>query len=77
MISTIIGTDGEIALPDALRQRYGMLPNQAVRLIETHSGILVVPLLDAPMSEELTRELEEWQELGASSWEMFDFEEVG
>ena len=66
MLNAIIGMGGEIALPDALRERYGMVPNQEVRLVETRSGILLVPLTDAPMSAELTRELAEWQALGAA-----------
>ena len=67
MENAIMGTGGEIALPDALRERYGLVPNQAVRLIETRAGILLVPLTDAPMSAELSQELAEWQSLGASA----------
>jgi hypothetical protein len=35
----------------------------------------LVPLTKAPMSDELSRELAEWQSLSASSWDMFPFEE--
>jgi hypothetical protein len=38
-----------------------------VRLVETRTGILLVPLTDEPMSDELTRELEEWQALGIAA----------
>lgn len=70
-----IGPGGELALPDALRERYGLETDAPVRVIETRSGILLVPLTDAPMSPELQRELAEWQSLGASTWEMFEYQD--
>jgi hypothetical protein len=44
-------------------------------VIEMQSGILLVPLTDAPMSEGLKAELAEWQSLGADALEIFPFEE--
>ncbi len=75
MLNAIMGAGGEIALPDTLRERYGIVPDQVVRLIETRSGILLVPLTDAPMSAELSRELAEWQALGALAWDAFPYDE--
>ena len=74
-MNATVGTGGEIILTDTLRERYGIVPNQTVRLIETRSGILVVPLTDEPMSAELKAELAEWQNLTAASLEEFPYEE--
>lgn len=70
-----IGPAGEIELPDKVRERYGLTPETPVRIIETRSGILLIPLSDAPMSAELAEELAEWEELGAEAWEMFPYEQ--
>jgi bifunctional DNA-binding transcriptional regulator/antitoxin component of YhaV-PrlF toxin-antitoxin module len=71
----LIEAGGRITIPEALRSRYGFEPNTPVRVIETQSGILLVPLTDAPMSEGLKAELAEWQSLGAEALAMFPFEE--
>ncbi len=73
MTSVNVGPSGEIALPGDVLARYGMATDMPVRVIETRSGVLLVPLTDAPMSLELQSELAEWQSLGAVSWEMFEF----
>ena len=73
MTSVTVGPSGEIALPDEVRECYGMEANTPVRVIETRNGVLLVPLTDAPMSPELQRELSEWQSLSTASWEMFEF----
>src|ERR1044071_9562635 len=66
MLETLtIEDDGKVALPDAVQTRYGFKPNTTVRLIETKSGVLLVPVTDTPMSAELQAELEEWLALGA------------
>jgi bifunctional DNA-binding transcriptional regulator/antitoxin component of YhaV-PrlF toxin-antitoxin module len=72
-----VGPAGQIELPDEVRNRYGMAPATPIRLIETRSGVLLVPLGEGPMSPELAEELAQWQSLGARSWEMFPFEEEG
>ena len=69
-----IDSDGSIALPQAIRDRYGLIPNALIRLIETEEGILLVPLTSAPMGEALAAELAQWQALGAESWERFPYE---
>jgi bifunctional DNA-binding transcriptional regulator/antitoxin component of YhaV-PrlF toxin-antitoxin module len=70
-----IGPDGEIELPDKVRERYGLTPATSVRIIETRDGILLIPLSDAPMSAELAEELAQWQDLSAETWEMFPYRE--
>ena len=71
----LIEAGGKVTIPEALRSRYGFEPNTPVRIIETQSGILLIPLTDAPMSDALKAELAEWQSLGADALEMFPFEE--
>lgn len=63
---------GKIALPDAVRDRYQLGPDTPVRIIETRGGILLVPLTNEPMSDELRRELDDWQALGAASLDVGD-----
>ncbi|MFN8496725.1 MAG: hypothetical protein U0641_02630 [Anaerolineae bacterium] len=73
MINSTIGHQGEIALPDDVRNRYGFLPDTPIRIIETSTGILIVPLTDEPMSQELKEELAAWQELSTETWDMFSY----
>ena len=73
MTTMIIGRSGEMTLPHEVQERCGLGPEVSVRLIETRSGLLLVPLTDAPMSAELARELEEWQAFGADAWAQFEF----
>jgi bifunctional DNA-binding transcriptional regulator/antitoxin component of YhaV-PrlF toxin-antitoxin module len=75
MESLTMGERGEITLPDGVRQRYGLGPETSVRIIETSGGILLVPLTDEPMNEDLITELQEWQSLSAESWEQA-FDEI-
>jgi bifunctional DNA-binding transcriptional regulator/antitoxin component of YhaV-PrlF toxin-antitoxin module len=70
-----VGVGGEVRLPDEVRERYGLAPEAALRVVETRGGILLVPQTGAPMSEELARELAEWQALGAEAWAMFGYED--
>ncbi|MFN8473301.1 MAG: AbrB/MazE/SpoVT family DNA-binding domain-containing protein [Anaerolineae bacterium] len=73
MLSSTIGRHGEIALPDEVRERYGFAPNTPIRIIETSTGILIVPMTDEPMSQQLEQELAAWQSVSAESWEMFSY----
>ena len=43
MTQLIVGHRGEVTLPDTVRERYGLSPETPVRLVETRSGILLVP----------------------------------
>ncbi len=71
MTAITVGKDGEISLPTEIRARYGVLPEQHVRVIETKDGVRLIPLTDDPMSPELSRELEAWQDLGAETIQRF------
>ena len=75
MTTMTIGRGGEVTLPDDVQERYGLRPEASVRLIETRSGLLLVPLTDAPMSAELAQEVQEWQALGANAWAQFPYED--
>ncbi len=72
----IVEDGGKITLPNAVRDRYGLAQDTPVRMIETRNGILLVPLTREPMNAELLAELEEWQRLGAASFEMFSYEDT-
>lgn len=71
----LIEAGGKITIPEAVRSRYGFEPNMPIRVIETQSGILLVPLIDAPMSEGLKAEQAEWPSLEAEALAMFPFKE--
>ena len=74
MLETLtIEDDGKVAILDEVWARYGFEHRTPVRIIETQSGILLIPLTNAPMADALKAELEEWQALGAESLEMFSF----
>jgi bifunctional DNA-binding transcriptional regulator/antitoxin component of YhaV-PrlF toxin-antitoxin module len=75
MTSLTVGQGGVIALPDGVRERYGLKADTPIRVVETRGGILLVPLTDAPMSSELAAELDEWQALSTQSWDLFPYEE--
>lgn len=75
MTAITVGEHGEMALPGQVRDRYGLCPNRQVRIVETRGGILLVPLTDAPMSEELRRELDEWQALGSQTLTAFTYQD--
>ena len=66
---------GKVTLPGEVISRYGFEPHTPIRVIETQSGILLVPLTEAPMSNALKEELEKWQSLGQDSLSMFPFDE--
>lgn len=70
-----IEENGKFTLPDEIVERYQFKKQTQFRIIPTQKGVLLIPLTDAPVSDELNAELEEWQTIGASSWETFDFEE--
>ncbi len=74
MSTLTIGTDGAIALPDELRERYGLAPDTPVRVLETGRGILLIPLTGSPMSGALARELDEWQRASTEVASSFPYE---
>lgn len=71
----IVEDGGKITLPEAIREHYGLSEDTPLRVVETHSGILLVPLTSEPMSEDLRSELEEWQALGSESLGLLPYEE--
>jgi len=73
MLSITTGRNGEIRLPSKLRERYGLAANTPVRVIETRTGVLLVPMTDAPMADELVHELAAWQSLGSETWADFPY----
>jgi bifunctional DNA-binding transcriptional regulator/antitoxin component of YhaV-PrlF toxin-antitoxin module len=77
MTRLMVGRGGEIALPESVRERYELSPDAPVRVVETRTGILLVPLTDAPMRPELVQELAEWRSLSAETWQVFPYEEAG
>ena len=76
MATVTIGPGGELTLPADVIRRKGFKPYRPVRVVETRSGVLLVPLDDQVMSKELTHELDAWQELANESWNSFPFEET-
>jgi len=75
MSSLNMKPSGEIVLPVEICRRYGLTPQTPLRIVETRSGVLLVPLTEEPMDPALRQELAEWQELGLKSWELFPYED--
>jgi hypothetical protein len=66
--------NGRITLPRDVVGRYRLEDDTPLRMIETRSGILLVPLTKEPMSSALSAEIAEWQALGVESLELFPYE---
>jgi hypothetical protein len=75
MANVTLKPGGELTLPKMLCERYGMTPEVPIRIIETRSGLLLIPLTRAPMDAELEKELAEWQQLSRSVWDAFPYQE--
>lgn len=71
----LVEDGGKVTLPEPFRTRYALTMDAPLRVIETRAGILLIPLTDEPMSEDLRSELEDWQQLGAESVATFPYEE--
>jgi len=76
MATVTVGPGGELTLPADIVLRKGFKPDLAVRVVETRSGVLLVPVADREIPEELTHELDAWQELANDSWVSFPYEET-
>jgi bifunctional DNA-binding transcriptional regulator/antitoxin component of YhaV-PrlF toxin-antitoxin module len=74
MTALLLEANGTIKLPKKSLKRYGFEQKTPIRLIETNEGVLLVPLTDQPMSEELRQEIAEWQEASSETWEDFLYE---
>ena len=66
--------NGRITLPRDVVGRYRLEDDTPLRMIETRSGILLVPLTKEPMSSALSAEIAKWQALGVESLELFPYE---
>ena len=66
---------GELTLPAEIVERYQIEKEMQLRIIETQKGVLLIPLTDEPMGDELQTELEDWQGIGADAWDMFEYAE--
>jgi len=75
MTSMTVGPDGGLTLPAEVQEHYRLTPETPIRIIETRSGILLVPLTDAPMDGELAQELTEWQSLAQETWAAFPYDD--
>jgi hypothetical protein len=73
MTNITMNPSGEIALPPDVRARRGFTPQTPIRVIETRSGVLLVPLTEEPMDPVLAQELADWQALSATTWDMFPY----
>ncbi len=61
-----IEENGKLTLPNDIVERYQFKRESQFRIVETQKGLLLIPLTDEPMSDELKTELEEWQSIGAN-----------
>ena len=68
--------NGRITLPKDVVGRYRLEDDTPLRMIETRSGILLIPLTKEPMSSALNAEIAEWQTLGAEGLEVFPYEKL-
>jgi hypothetical protein len=73
--SLVVEAGGRIKLPERITDRYHLAPDTKLRIVETRGGILLIPLTNDPISEDLQSELTEWQTLAQTSLETFPFEE--
>lgn len=71
----LLKSGGRITLPEDVLDRYQLVTDTPVRMIETRNGILLVPLTKEPMVDALRDEIEAWQELGAESLDLFPYED--
>ncbi len=74
MTAVLLETNGTVRLPKESIKRYGFEQKMSIRLIETKEGVLLVPITNQSLSEELSREIAEWHEAGSETWEDFSFE---
>ncbi len=66
--------NGRITLPKDVIGRYRLEDDTPLRMIETRSGILLIPLTKEPMTSALSAEIADWQALAAESLELFPYE---
>ena len=76
MPGLIVGQSGEIWLPDEVCSRHGFTSGTLLRVVETRSGVILARETSDVPTEELTREMEEWQTLSLDTWKLFSYEEL-
>ena len=74
MTALLLEPNGTIRLPKESLKRYGFEEKTPIRVIETKEGVLLIPLTDQPMSDELKQEIAQWQEASSETWEEFPYE---
>ena len=74
MTALLLEPNGTIRLPKKSLKRYGFEEKTPIRVIETKEGVLLVPLTNQPMSDELKLEISQWQEASSETWEEFPYE---
>ncbi len=62
MTALLLDPNGTSKLPKKSLKRSGFEQKTPIRLIEISEGILLIPITNEPMSNELKQELTEWQE---------------
>jgi hypothetical protein len=75
MDNLLMKPDGAVALPPAVVQRYGLTPQTPIRVVETKTGILLVPMTGNTVTPELAEELAAWQELSLECSDRFPYEQ--
>ena len=74
MSQNLVIENGRITLPKDVVGRYRLEDDTPLRMIETRSGILLIPLTKEPMTSVLSAEIAKWQALGAEGFELFPYE---
>ena len=74
MTALLLEPNGTIRLPKKSLKRYGFEEKMLIRMIETKEGVLLIPLTDQSMSDELKQEIAQWQEASSGTWEEFPYE---
>jgi hypothetical protein len=67
----VVDAGGLIRFSQRIIDRYNLAPDTQLRVVETRCGILLIPLIAGPMSEELQAELADWQALARRSLDSF------
>ena len=74
MTALLLEPNGTIKLPKKSLKRYGFEEKTPIRVVETKEGVLLIPLTNQPMSDELKQEISRWQEASSETWEEFPYE---
>lgn len=74
MTAILLEANGTIKLPKKSLKRYGFEQKTPIRLIETKEGVLLIPITNEPMSDELKQEIAEWQAASSETLQDFPYE---